>query len=202
MRFFLLPIVIAAGVLITSSACTNSHKIVKKIDAFVVADTLRRAEPLPMPVPQPDSIQIEFANKLSVPYDSIRDLKLYGFIKKNLGMKCLGSQNPNYNCESFLAILFKNVYAIDFPATVAQQLKYKHFELFKDTSYLKSGDVLFFNASDKKGNNTYHSGFYLHNGFFLVGTYKSGIIITRLNNNYWSKHFKAAGRINKLYVKT
>lgn len=200
MRSFSIPFVTVMVVFNSTLSCNYHQAVTKRINATVIADTTRSTGQMADPVQHYDSIQIEFGDKLAVPYDSIYNLKLYYFIKDNLGKKCIAPQNEKYNCESFLATLFKSVYALDFPGTIAQQLNYKNFELFKDTSYLRQGDILFFKSpyNSLKNNNISHAGFYLHNGFFLVATHSAGVVITGLSKNYWSKHFVAAGRINKL----
>jgi NlpC/P60 family len=141
-----------------------------------------------------DSVQLEFAEKLNVPFDSINDIKLYQFIKNNLGKKCFGIKSPDFTCESFLTTLIKNVYDIDFPATIEQQMLNKNVELFKNNNFLKQGDLLFFNYSEKQKERITHVGFYLQNGFFLLASYKEGVVITKLQNGFWNKRFVAAGR--------
>jgi hypothetical protein len=205
MRFFLTPLLTAAGILVAVTSCNNSQKLGKRINANVVlsADSIKKK---PVVVLQPvdtvrqayDSLQIEFGDILSVPYDSIYNLELYGFIKENLGKKCFSSKKLNYDCESFLPTLFNEVYGITIPATADEQKKYKNFDLFKNTRYLKPGDVLFFNNSPKQSDKITHAGFYLYNSFFVVVTANDGIVIRKTDAPYWLKHFVAAGRINKL----
>ncbi len=153
------------------------------IDTLVVADI--------------DPLQQEFATKLNIPYDSINDLKLYRFIKDNLGKKCFGVKTPEFTCETFLSKLIKDVYDTDFPNTIAEQMKYKNVELFKNNNFLEQGDILFFNYSDKQKERISHAGFYLQNGYFVVAAYNEGVIITKLQNGFWNKRFVAAGRYIK-----
>jgi NlpC/P60 family len=147
------------------------------------------------PVKEYDSLQIEFGDKLGVSYDSISNLKLYRYIKENLDKKCNNNKKEDYSCESFLPTLFKNVYSFDLPGTIAAQMQYKGLELYKDTSYLHEGDIIFFSYSEKQPERISHNGFYLWNGYFLTATYSKGIIITRLDKNFWVKKIYAAGRI-------
>jgi NlpC/P60 family len=153
------------------------------IDTLIVADI--------------DSLQQEFATKLNIPYDSVNDLKLYQFIKNNLAKKCFGIKAPEYTCETFLSKLIKDVYNIDFPNTITEQMKYKNVELFKNTNFLEQGDILFFNYSDKQKEKISHAGFYLQNGYFVVATYNEGVVITKFQNGFWNKRFVAAGRYMK-----
>lgn len=152
-------------------------------------------------VKQYDSLQIEFGDKLGVSYDSISNLKLYAFIKKNLDKKCSGREKGEYSCESFLPAVFKNVYLFDLPTTINEQIKYKGLELYSDTSYLHEGDIVFFSYSQKQPDRISHNGFYLWNGYFLMATYSKGIIITHMSKSFWAKKFYAAGRIKKQVIK-
>jgi NlpC/P60 family len=204
MRFFLTHLLTAVGISVAVTSCNNSQKLAKRINASVVlsADTVKKALPV-KPVndtikQQYHSLQIEFGDLLSVPYDSIYNFKLYSFIKENLGKKCFSSKKLNYDCDSFLSTLFNEVYGITIPATADEQMKYKNFDLFKNTRYLKPGDVLFFNNSPKRPDKIIHAGFYLYNSFFVVVTANEGIVIRKTGAPYWIKHFVAAGRMNKL----
>ena len=182
------------------TSCSN--KISKRIKADVIPklDSTSTVTLNADTVKVYDSLQLFFAEKISVPYDSIYDKKLYSFIKENLGKKCNGNSKQGYSCEGFLPKLYTEVYEIDFPAMPDMQMKDKNIELFKDSSYLKQGDVVFFNYSFKQPDKISHTGLYLQNGYFLVATYNEGIIITKLNSKYWSKHFVAAGRLDRLKI--
>jgi NlpC/P60 family len=207
MRFFLTPLLTVAGILVAVTSCNNSQKLGKRINANVVlsTDTIKKKpaveqQPSVAGKQEYDSLQVEYSNLLSVPYDSIYNLKLYGFIKEHQGKKCFDSKKLNYDCESFLPTLFNEVYGITIPATADEQVKYKNFDLFKNTRYLKPGDVLFFNNSSKQPDKITHAGFYLYNSFFVVVTANEGIVIRKTDDPYWLKHFVAAGRINKLVL--
>jgi hypothetical protein len=200
MHPFFYVLVTATGIFMAVTSCNSSGKIGKRINANVVlsADSIKKMPPPAETVKHYDSIQIEFGDKLSVPYDSIYNLKLYSFIKENLGKKCFSSKKLNYDCEAFLPSLFYEVYGITIPATANEQIKYNNFELFKNTRYLKLGDVVFFNNSQKRKDRISHAGFYLYNDFFVVVTANEGIVLRKMNDAYWLSHFVAAGRINKL----
>lgn len=190
--------IFAAATAVFAVACNNSHKLSKRIKAtvFPFVDSTKKIEEPVDTVKIFDSIQIEFGNRFSVPYDSINNIQLYNYVKEHVGKKC--TNNSDYSCETFLPKLLKNVYSFEFPSLPLLQMRHKNLELFKDTSYLKQGDLLFFNYSLKQPEEITHTGFYLRNGHFLVSTYNSGIIITEITHSYWKKHFVAAGRITKL----
>jgi murein DD-endopeptidase / murein LD-carboxypeptidase len=198
MYTFTLIFATAVAGMFAVSSCTGSRNIAQKVNAIVIADTPGPIVPTTSVKKEYDSIQVEYAGKLAVPCDSIHNLSLYRFIKLNLGKKCVSQANGKSNCGSFLARLFKNVYALDIPDLVEKQASFKKIELYRDTSYLKEGDVLFFSIAAKQRNTITHAGLYLHNGYFLIATNNEGVIIAGLSKTFWSKNFIAAGRINKL----
>jgi hypothetical protein len=172
------------------SADVKKDTTVNEMDSTIILiDTV-------MAVPM-DNLQQEMATKLNVPYDSINDLKLYRFIKDNLGKKCNNLGENGFTCESFLSTLIKKVYEHDFPNSIAEQMKYKKVELFKNDKFLEQGDILFFRTTDKKKEEITHAGFYLQNGYFVVATYNEGVIIAKFQNGYWNKRFVNAGRYMK-----
>jgi hypothetical protein len=202
----LLALLITAAIFISSitiscsapkglSADVKKDTATNEMDSTIILiDTLTAA-------PIMDSLQQEMATKLNVPYDSINDLKLYRFIKDNFGKKCNNFSETGFTCESFLSKLIKNVYDHDFPNTIAEQMKYKKVELFKNDKFLEQGDILFFRTTDKKKEEITHAGFYLQNGYFVVATYNEGVIIAKFQNGYWNKRFVNAGRYMKFISK-
>lgn len=59
---------------------------------------------------------------------------------------------------------------------------------------LKEGDLVFF-ITTKNGKRINHVGLYLKDNKFIHSTTKRGVIITDLSENYYEKHFVAAGRV-------
>ena len=56
---------------------------------------------------------------------------------------------------------------------------------------LRPGDLVFF----KTGIKIRHVGIYVEKGKFLHASTSKGVIISRLNNVYWNKHFWQARRV-------
>jgi hypothetical protein len=199
MRFLIPFIALAIFISFFNFSCKTHRGLyadVKKDTSINIVDTTIILKDT-LIVANIDSLQQEFATKLNIPYDSVSDLKLYRFIKENLGKKCFGIKTPEFTCGTFLSKLIKDVYDTDFPNTIAEQMKYKNVELFKNNNFLEQGDILFFNFSDKQKEKISHAGFYLQNGYFVVATYNEGVIITKLQNGFWNRRFVAAGRYIK-----
>ena len=62
-----------------------------------------------------------------------------------------------------------------------------------DPSELQEGDLVFFNIN---GGGISHVGIYLQDGKFTHSSTSSGVIISSLDEPYWSKRFCRAGRIS------
>ena len=56
------------------------------------------------------------------------------------------------------------------------------------------GDLVFFTSSRSK-NKVAHVGIYLKNGKFIHSSTSKGVIVSNLNENYYTKHWISGGRI-------
>ncbi len=179
-------------------SCEHTENLTKTIKASVVQDTLKSIDVDTMGAKntsETDTIKSAFARILYLPTDSIEDIKLYKFLNDNIGKKCFGVKNPEFDCESFLKLLFKIVYDKEISNTIDEQMKSNNFSLFTDSTFLRIGDILFFNYSAKQIDKISHAGLYLQNGFFVLASYDKGVTITKFKNGYWDKRFVAAGRM-------
>lgn len=64
---------------------------------------------------------------------------------------------------------------------------------FRRKQKLEEGDLVFFDI--KRGKKASHAGIYLQNGHFIHASSSSGVVISKLNNPYYEKHFHRGGRI-------
>jgi NlpC/P60 family len=194
----LLNLFILLAISIFIFSCRGSKKVSKKkIKVDIEKDSTTRVlgASLSDSINELENLKVEFADLLIISKDSIRDIPLYKFIKDNLGKKCIGIKHPEYTCESFLSTLLKKVYKIDFPGNIDEQMKSKQVELYKNYKFLEKGDILFFNYSARQPDRISHTGFYLQNGYFVMASYKEGVVISKFQNGYWDKRFVAAGRV-------
>ncbi len=97
-------------------------------------------------------------------------------------------QKKGIDCSAFVQRTFRDRLNIKIPRTTALQSN-----VGKEISIneLEMGDLIFF----KTGFNTRHVGIYLEGGKFLHASTKRGVIISRLDNIYYSKHFWKIKRI-------
>ena len=59
---------------------------------------------------------------------------------------------------------------------------------------MQEGDLVFFQTT---GRTISHVGVYLANNKFTHASTSGGVMISDLNEDYWKKRFRAAGRVKK-----
>lgn len=102
-----------------------------------------------------------------------------------------GMSRKAVDCSGFTNIIYKNVFGqqLDRVSTViAKNVK----ESILDKDDLEPGDMVFFSTFGKKYIN--HVGIYIGEGKFIHASIKKGVIISRLDEGYYSKVWKKGGR--------
>lgn len=102
-----------------------------------------------------------------------------------------GTSRRGIDCSGFVYVAVRDSGNGVIPRTAAEIYKFSKKINFNEC---QPGDLLFFAASSK----ITHVGIFLGNGQFIHSASdgpKTGVIISRLSENYWSKHFYACGRI-------
>jgi murein DD-endopeptidase / murein LD-carboxypeptidase len=83
---------------------------------------------------------------------------------------------------------------VDLPRSSHDQARYG--ELVLPGEKLKRGDIVFFHSTYKKANLITHTGIYLGNDEFIHASSKRGVTISKLNSNYYRKHYLFATRLS------
>lgn len=99
-----------------------------------------------------------------------------------------GNSKKGVDCSAFIQKAYKKSFNLNIPRTTIKQVKIGR---TINKSHLKIGDLVFF----KTGFNTRHVGIYLENGKFMHASTKKGVTISKLNNNYYKKHYWTAKRL-------
>ncbi|GEQ86170.1 hypothetical protein ULMS_16780 [Patiriisocius marinistellae] len=144
-------------------------------------------------------IQIKYGAILGKTPEEITNIQLYTFIDDWMGTpyKMGGANTDGIDCSSFAQRLFTGVYGMYIERTAQKQRDSKYTDEFSGKQYLKEGDLLFFGESEYEIS---HVGIYLGNNYFVNATSRrgstgvSGVKISNLAENYWSKKFISAGR--------
>lgn len=104
-----------------------------------------------------------------------------------------GNTKKGVDCSGFVANAYKEVYGIMLPRTAAQMEK--AVEPINSKQELREGDLVFFRNKNNKVN---HVGIYLKDNTFVHTSTSQGVVITSLNDKYWSKLYFRGGRHPKL----
>jgi len=99
-----------------------------------------------------------------------------------------GISHDGVDCSGFTQLTYREVFGIDLPRTVKEQLKTGARIAGTD---LQPGDLLFF----KVGRAQRHVGIYLQKNLFMHASQSRGVVISTLNNAYWRKRLWQAHRV-------
>jgi len=101
-----------------------------------------------------------------------------------------GATGPyTFDCSGFTQAVYAQ-YGITIPRVSRDQAKVGKFIRWED---LKKGDLIFFDS--KKSSQVSHVGIYLGGGKFIhASSSKHQVVISNLNSNYYSSHFKLGRR--------
>lgn len=101
-----------------------------------------------------------------------------------------GNSKNGIDCSAFSRTLLSDVFNLSIPRTAQEQYDYcKHIK----KNQLEQGDLVFFHTSG--GSRITHVGIYLDNGKFVHASTSSGVMISDLDDYYWRRTYRAAGRI-------
>lgn len=129
-------------------------------------------------------------NALGLEITEGENAKLYEAIKEWMGTPYLygGTTKAGVDCSAFVGHIFKEVYNKKLHR-VSNDIQQDVTLISKED--LREGDIVFFTNS--KGRVS-HVGIYLKDGLFAHSSTSRGVIISRLDDSYWSKHFYHGGR--------
>lgn len=99
-----------------------------------------------------------------------------------------GNGNSGIDCSGFVKAVYKDVFDLDLPRTTRAQAKLGRPIAFKE---IRAGDLVFFKPP------TYprHVGIFLSESEFVHASKTSGVTVSRIDENYWSKYYWTARRI-------
>lgn len=102
-----------------------------------------------------------------------------------------GLSKSGVDCSGFVYIAYLKRFNLELPRTTINQIRAGY---SVDKSELNPGDLVFF----RTGEDSRHVGIYLDNGKFMHASSSKGVMISRLNNRYWKKHYWMCKHIPEL----
>ncbi len=153
-----------------------------------------RAAQLQRKASDPAVLKQKYAKMLGVPPAKITNLTLYRFIDRWYGThyRSGGCDANGIDCSGFVQKLYSEVYGVDLVRTAMDQFRKCRF--IKKPSDAVEGDLVFFSIRTK---NISHVGIYLANNRFVHASTSGGVMISNLQEEYWSRYYVSCGRVPK-----
>ncbi|MFM2361726.1 MAG: hypothetical protein RLZZ316_628 [Bacteroidota bacterium] len=141
-------------------------------------------------IEQLEVLPFKYSILLDVAVEELSNPGLLRFMNEWYGTryKFGGTTKNGIDCSAFSGALLLNVFGIGLPRIAKDQ--YKVCERVKKDA-LQEGDLVFFHTT-RKGIS--HVGVYLRNNKFIHASLNYGVVISDLNDPYYSRTFVGAGR--------
>lgn len=135
-------------------------------------------------------MQFKYATMMDREVESITNIILYNFIDEWWATRYQygGIDRDGIDCSAFTSKLLSAVYSLTVPRTAKDQFDFCE---KIPTGDLLEGDLVFFNTRGGVS----HVGLYLGNNYFVHSSVHSGVTISSLSDDYYSKKFISGGRI-------
>ncbi len=170
-------LLLAAGLLFMLASCSGTRRIAN-ID---FAELVRASRALGFDIDYKDDHRLytESASWLATPYR-------YG-----------GNDRSGVDCSGLTRSLYATCYHTDIPRQSQQQ--YDDCDNHVRRHRLKPGDLVFFRqpGTRRRRHKVNHVGIYLKDGLFLHASSSRGVMVSRLDDDYWQKLWLKGGRYQK-----
>ncbi|WP_029904058.1 C40 family peptidase [Prevotella sp. 10(H)] len=139
------------------------------------------------------------SRKLGIPLSNVnkdddKNMPLYAEVSQWLGVRYRngGLSKKGVDCSGFTFLTYQKVYKKKLPRSSGDMAKMNMQKVSKKN--LQTGDLVFF-ATSKNSSKINHVGIYLKNGCFIHASTSKGVIVSHLDEGYYEKTWKKAGRV-------
>ena len=161
------------------------------IGQLYVDEMVKETPVIAQPVEKPAVGTAAKQNPLGLTYNAADNATLYNTINLWLGVpyKYGGTDRQGIDCSAFVGRIYKDVYGVNLHRTANDMLGDV---TLIGKGKLHEGDILFFTNSKGK---VAHVGIYLKEGLFAHASTSNGVCVSRMDDDYWTRHFYKGGRV-------
>lgn len=175
MRFFF-------GALLLTFFITNNSKAADNIICAMEASSYEHA------VQYEDVIKFFSQQNIALDQIAFPDVYVFAYSWLNTPYRYGGNSRNGIDCSRFVMRVFNEVLGLNTVGT-SRQIYEQGNKI--DKSQLKEGDLVFFKT---RGNTISHVGIYLQNNKFVHSSSSKGVVISSLNEPYWSRTYYKSAR--------
>jgi probable lipoprotein NlpC len=125
------------------------------------------------------------------PQGSAKELIKYAKTWIGVPYRYGGNDRNGVDCSGFTCRVFNDAINVQLPRDSRSQAE---FSKSISRSKLRPGDLVFF-VNKQGGNRINHVALYIGNNQIIHSTTSRGVVISNLDDNYWSSHFYCCGRV-------
>jgi lipoprotein Spr len=135
-------------------------------------------------------VVFRYAVLLDIEVEKLTNKKLIEYVHQwwAVPYRIGGNSKEGIDCSAFVQGLTSEAYGLSLPRTSREQADFCK-EIAKQD--LKEGDLVFFAS----GRSISHVGMYISNNKFVHASTSMGVVISDLDEAYWSRRFVKAGRL-------
>ena len=135
-------------------------------------------------------VVFRYAVLLNIEVEKLTNKKLIEYVHQwwAVPYRIGGNSKEGIDCSAFVQGLSNEAFGISLPRTSREQADFCK-EISKQD--LKEGDLVFFAS----GRSISHVGMYISNNKFVHASTSMGVVISDLDEAYWSRRFVKAGRL-------
>ncbi|MGV3657857.1 MAG: C40 family peptidase [Chitinophagaceae bacterium] len=170
---------------------TSTPKIVKQETSYINKKEVAVVDGFS--VEKASALQLKYSILLDTEVEQVQNASLFEAIDEWYGTRYRygGTTKNGIDCSAFVQVMFSTVLGIALPRTAREQ--YGATRRIQEDEELMEGDLVFFNTTGGVS----HVGVYLQNNKFVHAATSGGVMISDLDEAYWSKRFIGAGRYQK-----